>query len=79
MVDLSLVITCEELAPPLNGVIAYSEDTTAPFNVLTMATYACNSGYRLEGGSTERTCVRSDDSSSRMGIWTGASPSCEGD
>ncbi len=62
--------TCSDLIAPTNGMIGYNNMGTAsqrPVN--TMATYTCNPGYTLNGGST-RTCG-SD------GVWSGSTPTCQ--
>ncbi|XP_064386377.1 sushi, von Willebrand factor type A, EGF and pentraxin domain-containing protein 1-like isoform X2 [Halichondria panicea] len=62
--------TCSDLIAPTNGMIGYNNMGTAsqrPVN--TMATYTCNPGYTLNGGST-RTCG-SD------GLWSGSAPTCQ--
>ena len=71
----NLAITCISGAPISNGVIAYSPDTTDPFDFNTTATYSCNEGFYLEG-STNRTC--GGDDSNVNGTWSGESPVCSG-
>ena len=62
--------TCFDLSVPLNGVITYSTGSTYNRPVGTMATYSCNTGYALNGGST-RTC--------QLGwTWSGSAPACKG-
>lgn len=58
-------IICPNLNAPTNGQV-YVSGNTPSFN----ATYACNSGYVLEGLQT-RTCL-SD------GQWSGQAPICSG-
>ncbi len=55
--------------------IAYSPDTTSPFDFGTTATYSCNDGYFLEGEQT-RSCA--GDGSSTMGTWDLTAPTCTG-
>ncbi len=58
--------TCPDLTVPANGMISYNMETaslTRPEN--TVATYTCDTGYTLNGGST--TTCRSD------GTWSGFS------
>ncbi len=58
--------TCSDLTNPTNGMISYNMGTTGLRPVNTVATYTCDTGYTLNGGST-RTCG-SD------GMWSGANP-----
>ena len=67
---------CDGLTLPVNGGIEYSSDSTAPYDVLTTATYTCDSGFALSGGDEVRTCVSNVDSTG--GVWTGTAPTCEG-
>ena len=46
------------------------------FDYETTATYQCDSGYKLTGGDTVRTCT--GDGSSPVGQWNGTSPNCSG-
>ena len=59
----------------MNGMIAYSSDTTSPFDFETTATFTCNEGFFIEGEPT-RSCA--GDGSSINGMWNGASPFCAG-
>ena len=68
-------ITCSTLAPPMNGMITYATDTTAPFDYQTTATYSCDAGYGLSVGDTVRTCSGSLEGD---GYWTGTAPICRG-
>ncbi len=56
---------CLSLPPPTNGVISYSD---SPLGENTVATYTCNPGYTLTGGTT-RTCG--------SGVWSGSAPTCQ--
>ncbi len=69
-------ITCSTLAPPMNGMIIYATDTTAPFDYQTTATYSCDAGYGLSVGDTVRTCSGSLEGD---GYWTGTAPICRGE
>ena len=69
-------ITCSSLLGPDNGQVTYSTDTTSPFDIGTMATYSCNTGFGLSGGDATRSC--GGDGSSPNGIWSGMSPTCQG-
>ena len=64
--DYPLVVDCGTLTAPTNGTISF---TTTTFG--STATYSCNTGYTLSGGSI-RTC-QSD------GTWSGSVPTCEGE
>ncbi len=70
-------ITCSSSTAPLNGSVTYDsvvdENGTYPFNVV--ATYSCNTGFSLVGGS-DRTCT--GDGSSTTGAFNGMAPICEG-
>ncbi len=61
--------TCPDLTVPANGMISYNMGAASPRPVDTMATYTCNPGFTLNGGST-RTCG-SD------GVWSGFAPTCQ--
>ncbi len=62
--------TCSDLTVPANGMIGYNMGTASLRPVGTVATYTCNTGYTLNGGTT-RTCG-SD------GVWSGSAPTCQG-
>ena len=57
-----------------NGIISYSVDTTAEFEIMTIATHSCNAGSTLVGAMT-RTCMQ-DDQADAVGEWSGSPPSC---
>ena len=63
-------VTCSDLIPPPAGVITYSGGSPDNRPVGTVATYGCDPGFTLNGGST-RTC-QSD------GTWSGPAPTCQG-
>lgn len=68
-------VRCTNLAAPSNGQINYQNDTSAPFDYQTTATYSCNSGYGLSPGDRVRTCIRS---AAGPGEWSGTAPTCLG-
>ena len=59
-----------------NGMITYVVDTTAEFEIMTIATHTCNAGYALVGVMT-RTCM-DDDQLDIVGVWSDSPPTCEG-
>ena len=63
-------ITCSDLAALTNVMIGYNMGASNLRPVDTVATYTCNTGYTLTGGST-RTCG-SD------GMWSGDVTVCQG-
>lgn len=66
---------CPVLLAPANGFITYSEEFSASFGFMEMATYGCNTGFGLMGGDIVRTCVGAAAGSS--GDWDGTPPSCQ--
>ncbi|XP_064386375.1 sushi, von Willebrand factor type A, EGF and pentraxin domain-containing protein 1-like isoform X2 [Halichondria panicea] len=60
--------TCSDLTVPANGMISYNMGTASLRPVNTVATYTCNPGFTLNGGST-RTCGSG-------GSWSGSAPNC---
>ena len=69
-VPVPIVITCSDLPSPTFGDIDYGgAGSTDNRPVNTVATYTCNTGYTLNGGTT-RTCG-SD------GVWSGSTPTCQ--
>ncbi|XP_064386127.1 sushi, von Willebrand factor type A, EGF and pentraxin domain-containing protein 1-like isoform X2 [Halichondria panicea] len=58
------IITCPTLSDPTNGTVDVPSN-----NLESIATYACDTGYNLTGGSSTRTCG-SD------GVWSGSDPTC---
>ena len=62
--------TCPDLTVPANGMIGYNNmGTASPRPMDIVATFTCDTGYTLKGGTT-RTC-RSD------GMWSGSAPTCQ--
>ena len=59
-------MSCGALNDPANGQITHTAGTTFGQT----ATYSCNTGYRLVGGSTQ-TCRAT-------GMWSGSTPTCQG-
>ena len=60
---------CPALDAPANGQIMYDSDMSAPFDFRTTATYDCDSGYGLSGGTSVRTCESEG--------WSGSAPTCQ--
>ena len=81
---LTVVIThlpefvCTDLPDPANGRVTFSSGTVTPFSLTTMATYRCDQGYGLNGGSSVRTCGANVDITNPKGVWNGTAPTCEG-
>lgn len=63
---MSSVILCPVLKDPTNGKVSVTSRT-----VRSLATYSCDSGYKLDGDA-ERVCL-----SLRGGIWSGRDPVCK--
>ena len=59
-------VDCGTLTNPPNGQVNHTSGTT----FRQTATYSCNTGYYLVGGST-RTCQAT-------GVWSGSMPICQG-
>ena len=78
MLDLFVLtaITCGDLTPPSNGMVGFSSSALAPYEFGVTATYTCDTGFGLYRGDGMRTC--GGDGSSPNGMWSGASPNCEG-
>ncbi len=65
------IVRCESLTGPSNGEVIISIGTNGvERGVGAIATYSCNSEYRLVGVVT-RTC-------GSTGLWTGLPPTCQG-
>ena len=62
--------TCSDLPPLMNGVIAYTDGLTdsRPINT-SIATFTCDNGYTLTGGSV-RACQID-------GTWSGSNFTCQ--
>ena len=56
--------TCPTLSDPTNGIVDVASN-----NLESTATYTCDTGYNLTGGSTTKTCG-SD------GVWSDSDPTC---
>ena len=62
---------------PDNGMIIYATDTVSDYEFGTTATYSCESGYGLSGGSTVRTCGPDlDGNGDIVGGWSGQASDC---
>ncbi len=62
--------TCPDRIYPTNGMIGYNMGTVSLRPVNTVATYTCDTGYTLNGGTSTRIC-ESD------GMWSGLAPICQ--
>ena len=63
---LLTVVDCGNLTNPTNGQVNHTAGTT----FRQTATYSCDPGYNLVGG-TQRTCQVT-------GVWSGSVPTCQG-
>ena len=68
-VNTGPITTCLDLTVQANGMISYNIGTASQRPVGTVATYTCDTGYTLIGGTT-RTCVNG-------GVWSGSVPTCQ--
>ena len=59
-------VNCGTLTNPANGQVNHTGETTFGQT----ATYSCNTGYNLVGGSS-RSCQAT-------GVWSGGAPTCQG-
>ena len=59
----------------VNGMVSYVVDTTAEFEIGTLATHTCNADFALVGSLT-RTCM-DDDQADIIGVWSGNAPTCK--
>ena len=59
----------------VNGMVSYVVDTTAEFEIGTIATHTCNADFALVGSLT-RTCM-DDDQADNVGVWSGSAPTCQ--
>ena len=64
---LSTAVDCGTLTAPANGQVSYSGRTTFGHT----ATYRCNTGYNLIGGTTRMCQARGT-----TGAWSGNAPTC---
>ena len=64
---------CPPLADPEQGTITYAADSTANYEVGTVATYSCNDGYVLSIESSIRVCYRLGG---LPAIWNGTDATC---
>ena len=69
-------IECPLLPDLTNGVITYMEDMTPNFELTTMAIHECNEPGYTRVGPRIRTCVRSSDPNSPIGVWDQTAPTC---
>lgn len=66
-------VTCSTLTAPINGLLSYDPDMTAPYQFGTTATFSCNTQFGLSGGDRTRECGVSALGSGR---WSGTAPTC---
>ena len=74
------VIQCSPLMAITNGVITYDPDITPNYDLGTVATYDCDTGFVLDlslGGSEMRTCV-DDNGLDAIGVFDRQAPRCIG-
>ncbi len=73
---ISHTVNCPDLPSLTNGMIMYSAGSTNNRPFISSATYSCNTGYTLTGGTftidTRRVCVS-------RGMWDGSPPTCQGE
>ena len=55
--------------------ITYAADTTSKFEIGSVATHTCITGFALVGDMT-RTCM-DDDQADIVGVWSRSAPTCE--
>ena len=55
--------------------ITYAADTKPDFEIGTVATHTCNTGFALVA-DMKRTCM-ADDQADIVGVWSGSAPTCE--
>ena len=70
---LLTAMNCDTLADPPNGQVSHTVGTTLGQR----ATYSCNTGYNLVGGSIH-TCLATGWSGSAPTGWSGSAPTCQG-
>lgn len=68
---------CPHIPNPQHGRIEFEDDTTAPFELGTTATYQCELGFGLQGDYYVRTCVM--DGLGPDAVWNASAPSCVGE
>ena len=73
---LPAAIECPALTAPMNGQVSYATDTTPNFEIDTVATFTCDSGFSLNGGVSTLTCA-DDDQMDNVGTWGGTEPTCQ--
>ncbi|XP_064386661.1 sushi, von Willebrand factor type A, EGF and pentraxin domain-containing protein 1-like [Halichondria panicea] len=64
------ILICSDLPLVTNGDVFYTAGFPDNRSLYSGATYTCNPGYTLIGGSTTRTCVSG-------GRWSGSPPTCQ--
>ncbi len=76
--SIHTAVQCSPLLAITNGVITYAPDTIPNYDLGTVATYECNSGFVLDlslGGSMTRTCFDDLDNDAE-GVFSGQAPRC---
>ena len=76
---ITICLFISALARPMltltNAMVSSFVDTTAEFEIMTIAIHTCNAGFALVGDVT-RTCA-DDDQADTVGVWSGSPPYCD--
>ena len=69
------VISCPDIADPVNGQIIFAPDRWAPFDYGTTDEYSCNNGFTLSEAENMRVC--GGDGLSDVGEWSREDYTCQ--